>query len=121
MFSVCRANGDKGDPPTTFLIHSDTHRASALFDDFVILAFKCITQIPEDYVLSDEQLILLHLPIAQGGLGLRQYQRIAAGNFLASANPNGDDQETRTALIDEALLKQIENSSNREMRLHHAA
>jgi len=42
-------------------------------------------------------------------------------NFLASADPDGDDPETRTALIDEAVLKQIENSSNTGVRLHHAA
>jgi len=102
-------------------VHPDTLRGSSNFDDRALAAFRKIAQLPDDYAFSEEQLILLHLPIAQGGLGLRQYQRIAAGNFLASANPDGDDQETRTTLIDEALLKQIENSSNPEMRLHHAA
>jgi len=46
-------------------VHPDTFRGSSNFDDRALAAFRKIAQLPDDYAFSEEQLILLHLPIAQ--------------------------------------------------------
>jgi hypothetical protein len=96
-------------------VHQDTVEQSKKFDDSVMQAFCAIARVkPEE--LSGDHKMLIHLPLDKGGAGLRSHASICAGNYEASRDPTGDDQETRTAQMDTAILAVVSRGPLEEHR-----
>ena len=61
-------------------------------------------------ILRENQKRLLHLPGADGGLGLTRYEAIIEGAYSASRNPDGNSQSAATALVNEEIKRRVDAS-----------
>ena len=95
--------------------HENTETQSKRFDEMVTKTFKKLSNIDQQHTLTAAQAALLHLPVREGGFGLRSYGWMSSENYLASSTA-GDDQQTRTERVDAAAAAFVDGSSFQDLR-----
>jgi hypothetical protein len=87
--------------------HPDTFVQSGHFDKMIAATFCKIVGTPsEDF--SPDHAALVALPVSLGGAGLRFTADLCRGNYEASSDPAGDDQETRTAVFEREIAERVD-------------
>jgi hypothetical protein len=95
-------------------IHDPTisRKATEVFDAAVWSAFCKVCALVQPLPLTDLRATLATIPIVHGGLGLRLCSPLRELAYLASTNPQGDDQKARTLAFETSLIDSIDRDAH---------
>jgi hypothetical protein len=95
---------------TRVMIPETIRQATTDFDSDILQCFCKVAGINISR-LTKEQLMLIHLPVRDGGFGITAFRLLLDGNYAASVDPSSDQQKVRTEQTNDQIKEMIDSSS----------